>query len=195
MPYLRHPPRPSRAAAVLLLLAAAGCAPALATPAGGRTRRLAECGPVRVGGAAPVLSGWTLDNAVVTLDRLLRPSGKPVRRGLVVSFFATWCVPCRPGLQELARVAPALGAQGVHTLLVAVPPEVDGAAALLARLGVRLPTLVDPYGKNAERYGIAGGAIPRTFVLDSRGQMVAIFGEEGCDFAELLLRALPAGGR
>ena len=67
----------------------------------------------------------------------------------------------------------------------------------LKGLGIRLRTIEDKFGKVSERYGVAGkpgGTLPRTFVLDGKGTVVAIFGREGADFTEVLLGVIPSAG-
>ena len=165
-------------------------------PPASLTERLDSCGPVRVGGPAPEFGGWSVDGHVVTLRRLLHASGRKPSAGLVLSFFATWCKPCKAGLPLLASLAPGLGERGVSVLLVAVGEDAGQVRPFLAGLGVGLPALEDKFGKVAERYGVGGaegGVLPRTFVLDGQGRVRAILGREGTDFGAALLAALPKG--
>lgn len=180
----------------LLCPLGAGAQPAPASV----TERLDSCGPVSVGGLAPEFGGWALDGRVLTLARLLHPPGGEPAPGVVLSFFATWCKPCKDGLPLLDALAPRLQERGVPVLLVAVGEGADKVGPFLAGLGVGLVALEDKFGKIAERYGVggkAGGALPRTFVLDGQGRVVAIVGREGEDFERVLLAALagPEGGR
>jgi thiol-disulfide isomerase/thioredoxin len=60
----------------------------------------------------------------------------------VVNFWATWCVPCQEELKVLDAYAREPGAVPVVAVLVA-SKEADGLE-LLAKLGVRLPSVADP---------------------------------------------------
>lgn len=203
----RRPSAGGALAAVATVVAVVACR-AVASGASGAptaqavvatTERLTESGAVRVGDAAPDFGGWTLDGGVATLPRLMSGPGGTSAKGLVLSFFATWCKPCRTGLAELHRAAPALGERGFGIALVAVGQGADEVRPYLAELGVELTAVEDRFGKVAERYGVASTAgdatLPRTFVLDGGGVVRAILGREGHDFAALLLAASagPAG--
>ncbi len=186
-----------------MALAVAACASAAAPiravadpgPAGApATERLESCGPVRAGGPAPAFGGWTFDGQVISSKRLL--AGTPDRpvRGVVLSFFATWCEPCKAGLRVLAGVAPELEARGVRVLLVSVGQGPAEARPFLAGLGVRLPGVEDRFGKVSERFGVSGGdggALPRTFILDAGGKVLAILGREGADYGQVLRAVAP----
>ncbi|GAB3000204.1 TlpA family protein disulfide reductase [Saccharothrix stipae] len=60
----------------------------------------------------------------------------------VVNFWATWCVPCQEELKVLDAYAREPGAVPVVAVLVD-SEEADGLE-LLAKLGVHLPSVVDP---------------------------------------------------
>lgn len=90
-------------------------------------------------------------------------------QGVVLNFWATWCVPCvaeMPALDELARL---LGPERVTVL--ALSSDRGGAAAVerfYKERGIRsLPILLDPRGDAARAFGSRG--IPTTVVVDRQG--------------------------
>ena len=158
------------------------------------TELLEACGGVRVGGPAPGFGGWTYDGRVLSLQKVL--AGEPSRpvAGLVLALFATWCEPCKAGLRVLGQIAPELEARGVRVLVVSVGQGAEEARPFLEGLGVSLQGLEDRFGKVAGRYGVggeAGGALPRTFLVDGGGTVRTILGREGADFATLLRAGPP----
>lgn len=165
----------------------------IATPTTQTTEAL---GPVRVGETPPTFGGFAPDGHVVSRDKLLAEAKGPI----VISFFATWCGPCRAGL---VRMQDAVKARtDVTTLLVSFGEDADVAAPFLEQLGVTLPLLPDPYTIVGERLGV-DKRLPRTFVLSADGVVRTIFTSEGDDFAERFqeslatasaLRSAPVGG-
>jgi thiol-disulfide isomerase/thioredoxin len=85
---------------------------------------------------------------------------------VVLSFFATSCVPCRKELPELQRLSRVFEGQHVQWRLVAVGDRPDSARSYVAELGLRLPVLVDRHKKVFERYG---AGLPTLVVIDGDG--------------------------
>lgn len=159
------------------------------------TQVLSQVGKHKVCDSAPGLAGWLLrDRTVWSLSKVLDGErGKPGARGIVVSFFATWCKPCKKGLPILQALAPELKEAGVPVVLVAVPPFAgQSVLGFLDGIEVRLPTIKDKFGGILKQWLLgrdeASDALklPRTVVLNDTQQVVAVFGEEGPDFAERL---------
>ena len=180
-------------AALLLLLDS----PARA--AGRETERLERIGSHAVCAEAPGLAGWLVRTGELwSLERVLagRAEGS-APRAVVISFFGTWCEPCLAGLDVLQSQASRLGEKGVRVILVAVPPfeEDKPLPDFLRSRKLTLPTIQDKFGGIWERWGGAkpGGAapmtvtLPRTAVVRADGRLVAVFGQEGDDFASVLM--------
>jgi|GEM_PF-2248170 len=178
---------PRRMRAVLL----AG-AIALGTAASARaespSRTVAEEGPIRVGAPAPTFAGWDLGQRMVSLRDLLDSPRRPSSAPVVISYFATWCEPCKKGLPAVAKVQRETGAR---TLLVAVGQRADEFRGWLQEQRIELPAIADPFMKISERWGV-DKALPRTFVLDAKGTVRAIFVLEGDDFEDALREAIRA---
>lgn len=110
------------------------------------------------GKPAPDFSLVTLEGEPVSLTSL---RGRPV----VLNFWSTWCQPCRlehPALQRAARAWPDVAFLGV-----VYNDEPDKAARYLAQEGSAYPSLVDPAGRTAIAYGVAG--VPETFIIAPDG--------------------------
>jgi cytochrome c biogenesis protein CcmG/thiol:disulfide interchange protein DsbE len=90
--------------------------------------------------------------------------GAPV----VITFWASWCVPCREEAPELARFDREMRGR-VQLVGVDFQDVKADALAFVREFGWRFPNVRDPQGKLAARYGLVG--LPTTYVLDSRGRI------------------------
>jgi cytochrome c biogenesis protein CcmG/thiol:disulfide interchange protein DsbE len=97
-------------------------------------------------------------------------------KGVILSFFATWCLECRNELPLINALVDELGGKGIKVVIVDVKEDFDSIAALLSELKVDKPVVLsDRYGKTAEKYGVR--FLPATFFIgaDARVKHI-IFG-------------------
>ena len=97
-------------------------------------------------------------------------TGKPA----VLSFFATWCGPCRVEMPVLDTLSQSYS--DINFYLVDVSGLTQGKSKmkedpvkvkeLVTKLGVNLQVLMDKYGKVAEKYGVK--SLPRLVVIDDK---------------------------
>ena len=114
------------------------------------------------------LKNWTVER-----DQNLRKfMSQPDRYPVVLSFFATWCVPCMKELPHLENVFQAYKNEKVKFFLVDITEATrtgenensPKAGPFLAEKGVTIPILYDNRGVAKERYGAK--TLPRLFVID-----------------------------
>ena len=114
------------------------------------------------------LKNWTVER-----DKKLRKfMSQPNRYPMVLSFFATWCVPCMKELPHLENVYQAYKNEKVKFFLVDITEATrtgenensPKAGPFLAEKGITIPILYDNRGVAKERYGAK--TLPRLFVID-----------------------------
>jgi len=136
------------------------------------------------GTIAPGFSGRRLDASPLTLADL---HGRVV----VLNFWATWCLECRPQMPVLEGLHRRFGPRGL--VIVGVNAREDDAAVrrYAADLALSFPIVLDVAGTINATYGVIG--LPTTFVIGRDGRAVALGvgpREWGGDTAAALVRAL-----
>ena len=94
----------------------------------------------------------------------------------VVTFFATWCVPCRTEQPELVRFESSDGRSNPVEVVSVIYQDEPGAVRQFERShGGSWPVVADPSGSIAAAYEVI--AVPRAFVVNPEGKVVqAILG-------------------
>lgn len=93
-------------------------------------------------------------------------------KGLVLNFWATWCVPCVAEMPALDALAPRLVAGGMLVLPVSL--DRTGAPAVQAfyrshAIG-HLPVLLDQHSEAMSSLGLEG--VPTTLLIDRQGREI-----------------------
>ena len=127
---------------------------------------------IKVGDEAPTFFVRDLAEQNFFFSDTLK-TGKPT----VLSFFATWCVPCRAEMPELDTLSHSY--KDINFYLVNVSGLTQGKAKMkedpekvkmmVDKLGVNLKVLMDKYGKVAEKYGVK--SLPRLVVIDKKSKV------------------------
>lgn len=164
---------------------------ALVLPAegGGLTseqRATLSLGTYPPGMQAPALDGRTLDGRTVSLGEL---------RGRVVllNFWASWCLECRPEMPAFERLHRSLAASGLTVLGINVRESEPTVRRYAGELRLTFPIVLDTDGVIGRRYGVLG--LPTTFLIGRDGSAVALAigpREWGSAAAEAIIRSLLA---
>lgn len=89
------------------------------------------------------------------------------KKVVILSFFATWCVPCKEELPELQSISNKYSNETLLTVLIDVNEKNDEVKNFVKSLDVQLPVLLDRYGKVSEGYDII--SLPTLFIIDDEG--------------------------
>lgn len=125
-----------------------------------------------VGMKAPTFYLKDLDGGEIFLSDLVgEPIASYIKRGteqvVILSFFATWCLPCKVEIPELERIYLENSDKNLKVFLIDVEEKNDIVLPFINSLGVNLPVLMDKYGKISEKYGVV--SIPSLYVIDKDG--------------------------
>ena len=118
---------------------------------------------IKIGDQAPPISLFKLEN-----NKYFRSKELLGKKNLVVSFFATWCVPCAKEIPELTKISKQLG-DDFEFILVDVNEKRDKVKDHVSEKDITLQVVLDKYGKTFEKFG--GETLPLLVVIDKEGKI------------------------
>ena len=148
----------------LLALAAHGAASA-EQPALAPLLKPLELRGYPAGARPPEFTAHTLDDRTLELAALRG-------RVVILNFWASWCLECRPELPVFERLHRDLGPRGLAVIGVNAREASPTARRYASELGLSFPIVLDPDGKINALYGVIG--LPTTFLLGRDGRAVAL---------------------
>jgi cytochrome c biogenesis protein CcmG, thiol:disulfide interchange protein DsbE len=132
---------------------------------------------LRINDVAPVFSAPDLNGGTFVLRDALQSGRRVVSGGVVLSFFATWCGPCRNELPLLNELAADLQAKGVSVVIIDLKEDIAVIRQFIERLKLdRVTVLSDQDGKTAAHYQVR--FLPTTFCIGADGMIKdMVYGE------------------
>ena len=130
--------------------------------------------------------GWTLTN-----DRHIRLSDYQ-DKVVVLDFYATWCEPCRDSIPHLVDLQKRYGSQGLQIigLNLGGQDDYDKVPEFAREFHIQYPLgIPDP---ELENLYLNDDAIPQTFIINRKGQLLKHFVGYDDSMADELERAIQA---
>ena len=91
-------------------------------------------------------------------------------QAVVLSFWATWCVPCRKEMPDLEAVYRKYRDQGLVVLAINASESSEDIAAFVSDMGLTFPILRDSQRKATDAYDVR--FLPTTVFLNRDGRVV-----------------------
>lgn len=152
----------------LMLMASLGLTATGLSGEDGDTKLVAE------GDQAPTFFLRLYDGSSFYLSKTVGPKARgDNKKPVVLSFFATWCIPCKKEIPQLHILQDQYPDVGIY--LVDVNEPVDLLGGYIEEFEISLQVLMDRYGKVATKYGVVDvkgvGNLPTLFIIDADGEV------------------------
>ena len=134
----------------------------------------------RSGTRPPPFTGRTVDARQLSLTEL---QGRVV----IVNFWASWCLECRPEMSVFEKLHRELASRGLAVIGINAREDKEAVGRYATELGLTFPLVLDAGGRTSDLYGVIG--IPTTFLVGRDGRAVA-FGVGPRDWSGPAGRAL-----
>ncbi|MEJ2545685.1 MAG: TlpA disulfide reductase family protein [Calditrichaceae bacterium] len=123
---------------------------------------------------APVFSLPDKDGNYVFLrdfcgGALRKPWINKEKKAVVISFFATWCVPCKKEIPYLLQLKTQFNDKPVEFILIDVGENREEVEPFLQQENIDLTVLFDHYQVVSEKYGAT--SLPRLIVVSKGGKV------------------------
>jgi thiol-disulfide isomerase/thioredoxin len=119
---------------------------------------------------APLFSLPDVTGQTFSLGDVIGAGKTNMGTGVIVSFFASWCIPCRHELPIMSALVGEFRSKGVTVVLIDVKENLATIKALLKELQIDQPiVLSDAEGKTSEKYELR--FLPTTFFIGADGKL------------------------
>ena len=160
------------------------------------TKTVDVFGPVQVEELFPSFRGWSLQGESIGLSTFQTPKDDDLADIVIVSYFATWCLPCRKGIPTIEKLTQSKDITAIYISIDAAKDEIP-LQKFIKEINISTNNVViwDKFKKISERHGVVQVSsemlesqisIPKTFLIRPDGTVHAIFVEEGIDFEQQL---------
>jgi thiol-disulfide isomerase/thioredoxin len=135
-------------------------------------------------------------DAVINNNKLKEIAKKRGSKRIVISFFATWCIPCREGLKIMSDNASDLEKKGVLVFLANAGETDYSKVNTWIKKYAKEQWLIgfDKYNNFPKTLGVpeTGGEmpLPKTLVTTPDLQPLTFIGQEGDDFLQIIWEGL-----
>jgi peroxiredoxin len=91
---------------------------------------------------------------------------------VIVSFWATWCDPCRDEMPSMQQALDKLGADGLAILGIDIGEQQGAVRQFSQSYSIKFPLLLDPDSTMTSQWPLRG--VPTSFVVDAQGHIAYI---------------------
>ncbi len=119
---------------------------------------------LEIGGDFPSFYLKTIDGDDFFLNEYVGPKATKSLNGIIFSFCASYCKPCKREIPELEKLKNRFTKMGIGIFIVAIEKE-ELARTILEETGTTIPMLLDRYLVTQKLIGFTG--IPFTVMIDS----------------------------
>ncbi len=111
-------------------------------------------------------------------------------KGLVtlITFWTTWCPPCRAELPSLQRLHRILDSEGLKIRAVNMNEEISYVQEFLRNMELELPVYYFPDDTYLGAYNLKG--IPASYLIDAKGRVAAVIKDSASWDNPLILRTI-----
>ena len=132
---------------------------------------------LKVGDLAPTFSLPDLDNQYIFLrdicgQELRKPWINKTKHIVILSFFATWCGPCKQEIPYLEKLMMQYKDKLVKFYLIDVGEDPSTVKPFIEKSKIKIQVLIDRYMQTAKKYGAQ--SLPRLVVIDKNGAIIEL---------------------
>jgi thiol-disulfide isomerase/thioredoxin len=157
---------------------------------------LSQADDLKIGDAAPTFTLPLYNptaggNSTASLDSFIGADADDKgAKAIVLSFFATYCAPCKREMPYLEQLQEMYRGAGLRVLMISIDRD-DAAGAKIAELvkknHITFPILKDRFNFLARRYLGAQAPLPSLFIVDHDGNIRTLNRGYGKDASTFLL--------
>jgi thiol-disulfide isomerase/thioredoxin len=138
-------------------------------------------GLVKAGFAVPKADISAVDFSLPSLDGKTTSLASFRGKVVLLSFWATWCGPCKQELPSIQALYEKLKGKGLTVVAVDLMEDRKTVADFVKSHGMTFPVLMDGNGKVGGSYD--AGSIPTNYLVDRKGKILArVVGFDGVDW-------------
>ncbi len=140
----------------------------------------AEKDRYEVGEAAPsftlkAVNGDDVGETYISIDRYFGPNAKDPKKAVILSFFATYCEPCKREMPLLGALYETYKGKGLQVVLVSIDKDaekIEEAKGLAKQNALKFPVLSDRFNIVAKRYFVS--KLPNLYILNGEGKVAMV---------------------
>jgi thiol-disulfide isomerase/thioredoxin len=138
-------------------------------------------GLVKAGFAVPKADISAVDFSLPSLDGTITSLASFRGNVVLLSFWATWCGPCKQELPSIQALYGKLKGKGLTVVAVDLMEDRKTVGDFVKSHGMTFPVLIDGNGKVGGSYD--AGSIPTNYLVDRKGKILArVVGYDGVDW-------------